>query len=58
LRWLEEAENDLKRMKVKGWKEKTDREQWRLAVEEAKGCSAKSSGGQGFPRAVVPSGRK
>jgi hypothetical protein len=36
LRWLEEVENDLKRM-VTGWKEKMrNREQWRLAVEEAK----------------------
>jgi hypothetical protein len=36
MRWLEEAENDLKRMNVKGWKEKRNREQWRLAVEDAK----------------------
>jgi hypothetical protein len=37
MRWLEEAENDLKRMKVKGWKEKMkNREQWRLVVEGAK----------------------
>jgi hypothetical protein len=37
MRWLEEVENDLKRMKVKGWKEKMrNREQWKLAVEEAK----------------------
>jgi hypothetical protein len=37
MRWLEEVENALKRMKVTGWKEKmTNREQWRLAVEEAK----------------------
>jgi hypothetical protein len=36
-RWLEEVENDLKRMKVTGWKEKMrNREQWRLVVEEAK----------------------
>jgi hypothetical protein len=28
---------DLKKMEVKGWKEKMrDREQWRLVVEEAK----------------------
>jgi hypothetical protein len=37
LRWLEEVESDLKRMKVTGWKEKMrNREQWRLAVEEAR----------------------
>jgi hypothetical protein len=37
MRWLEEVENDLKRMKVKGWKEKMrNREQWRLVVKEAK----------------------
>jgi hypothetical protein len=36
-RWLDDAESDLKKMKVKGWKEKMrNREQWRLAVEEAK----------------------
>jgi hypothetical protein len=34
--WLQEVENGLKKMKMKGWKEKMrDREQWRLAVEEA-----------------------
>jgi hypothetical protein len=32
-RWLEEVENDLKRMKVTGWKEKVRiRELWRLVV--------------------------
>jgi hypothetical protein len=32
MRWLDDVENDLK-----GWKEKmTNREQWRLVVEEAK----------------------
>jgi hypothetical protein len=37
MRWLEEVESDLKRMKVKGWREKMrDRERWRLPVEEAK----------------------
>jgi hypothetical protein len=37
MRWLEEVENDLKKMKVKGWKGKMrNREQWRLVVEEAK----------------------
>jgi hypothetical protein len=37
MRWLEEVENDLKRMKIKGWKEKLrSREQWRLVVKEAK----------------------
>jgi hypothetical protein len=37
MRWLEEVENDLKRLKVKEWKEKmSNREQWRLVVKEAK----------------------
>jgi hypothetical protein len=36
MRWLEEVENDLKRMNVKGWKEKRNREQWRLVIKEAK----------------------
>jgi hypothetical protein len=37
MRWLEKVENDLKRMKVKGWKEMMrNREQWRLVVKEAK----------------------
>jgi hypothetical protein len=37
MRWLEEVENDLKRMKVTGWKEKMrNREQWTLVVKEAK----------------------
>jgi hypothetical protein len=37
MRWQEEDENDLKRMKVTEWKEKTgNREQWRLVVEQAK----------------------
>jgi hypothetical protein len=41
MRWLDDVESDLKKMKVKGWKEKMrDREKWRLVVEEAKGCSA------------------
>jgi hypothetical protein len=36
LRWLDD-ESDLKKMKVKGWKEKMkNREQWRLVVKEAK----------------------
>jgi hypothetical protein len=36
MRWLDNAESDLK-MEVKGWKDKLrDREQWRLFVEEAK----------------------
>jgi hypothetical protein len=34
---LDDVESDLKKMKVKGWKEKMrNREQWRLVVEEAK----------------------
>jgi hypothetical protein len=36
LRWLDDVESDLKKMKVKGWKEKMNREQWRLVVKEAK----------------------
>jgi hypothetical protein len=37
MRWLDDVESDLKKMKVKGWKEKMrNREEWRLAVEEAK----------------------
>jgi hypothetical protein len=37
MRWLGEVENDLKRMKVTGWKEKMkNREPWRLVVKEAK----------------------
>jgi hypothetical protein len=37
MRWLDDVESDLKKMEVKGWKEKVrDREQWRLVVEEAK----------------------
>jgi hypothetical protein len=37
MRWLDDVESDLKKTKVKGWKEKMrNREQWRLVVEEAK----------------------
>jgi hypothetical protein len=37
LRWLDDVESDLKKMKVKEWKEKMrNREQWRLVVKEAK----------------------
>jgi hypothetical protein len=37
MRWLDDVESDLKKMEVKGWKEKMrDKEQWRLVVEEAK----------------------
>jgi hypothetical protein len=37
MRWLHVVERDLKRMKVRGWKEKMrHREKWRLTVEEAK----------------------
>jgi hypothetical protein len=40
MRWLDDVESDLKKIKVKGWKEKTrDREQWRLVVEEVKAHS-------------------
>jgi hypothetical protein len=48
MRWLDYVESDLKKMKVKGWKEKMrNREQWRHC-----------RGDQGSPRAVAPSGRK
>jgi hypothetical protein len=48
MRWLDDVESDLKKMKAKGWKEKMmNREQRRLVVEKAKGS----------PRAVAPSGR-
>jgi hypothetical protein len=34
---MDDIESDLKKIKVKGWKEKMgDREQWRLVVEKAK----------------------
>jgi hypothetical protein len=37
MRWLDGVESDLKKMKVKRWKEKVrNREQLRLIVEEAK----------------------
>jgi hypothetical protein len=37
MRWLDDAESDVKKMKVKGREGKMrNREQWRLAVEEAK----------------------
>jgi hypothetical protein len=37
MRRLDDVESDLKKMEVKGWKEKMrDREQWRLVVEETK----------------------
>jgi hypothetical protein len=37
LRWLDDVESDLKKMKVNGWKEKMrNREQWSLVVKEAK----------------------
>jgi hypothetical protein len=40
MRWLDDIKSDLKKMEVKRWKEKiSDREQWRLVVEEAKAHS-------------------
>jgi hypothetical protein len=37
MRWLDDVESDLKKMKVRGWKEKMrKREHWTLVVEEAK----------------------
>jgi hypothetical protein len=36
MRWLDDVESDLKKMKVKEWKEMMrNREEWRLVVEEA-----------------------
>jgi hypothetical protein len=46
VKWLVDVENDLKKMKAKGWIEKMmNREQWRLAEET------------NSPKAVAPSGR-
>jgi hypothetical protein len=37
MRLLDDVESDLKKMKMKGWKDKMrNREQWRLVLEEAK----------------------
>jgi hypothetical protein len=37
MRWLDDVESDLKKMEVKGRKEKMrDREQWRLVLKVAK----------------------
>jgi hypothetical protein len=37
MRSLDDVESDLKKIKMKGWKDKMRvREQWRLVVEEAK----------------------
>jgi hypothetical protein len=37
MRWVDDVASDLKKMKVKEWKEKLrNREQWRLVVKEAK----------------------
>jgi hypothetical protein len=37
MKWLDDVESDVKKMKVKGWKKKMrNRGQWRLVVEEAK----------------------
>jgi hypothetical protein len=37
MRWLVDVESDLRKIEVKGWREKMrDREQWKLVVEEAK----------------------
>jgi hypothetical protein len=37
MKWLDDVESDLKKIEVKGWKEKMrDREKWRLVVEESK----------------------
>jgi hypothetical protein len=40
MRWPDDVESGLKKMKVKGWIEKMrNREQWRMVVEEAKAHS-------------------
>jgi hypothetical protein len=45
MRWLDDVESDLKKMEVKGWKEKMgDREQWRPRLTE--GCSAEWQAGR------------
>jgi hypothetical protein len=37
LRWLEDVHDDLRKMKVKGWRGKMkNREEWRQIVQEAK----------------------
>jgi hypothetical protein len=37
MRWLDDVESDVKKMNVKGSKDKMrNREEWRLVVEEAK----------------------
>lgn len=37
IKWIDNVEEDLKRMKIKGWREKAkDRQMWRLVVKEAK----------------------
>jgi hypothetical protein len=37
MRWLDDVESELKKMEVKGWKEKMkNKEPWRLVLEEAK----------------------
>jgi hypothetical protein len=37
LRWLDQVEEDLKRMKIVGWKAKVkDRQEWNRIVEQAK----------------------
>jgi hypothetical protein len=37
MRWPDSGKSDLKKMKVKVWKDKMkDKEEWRLVVEEAK----------------------
>jgi hypothetical protein len=55
MKWLNDVESDLKKMNVKGWKEKMrNREQWRLVVKEAKahpallrrGTRARRGGGE------------
>jgi hypothetical protein len=37
MRWLEEVENDLQEMDVKGWRQKAvDRKEWASVIKEAK----------------------
>ena len=35
--WIDDVDDDLRKMKIRGWKEKmNNRGQWRLIAEEAK----------------------
>jgi hypothetical protein len=36
LRWMDQAEEHLKRMKITGWRVKADRQEWSRIVEQTK----------------------